>query len=130
MDPNLIQAILSQGQYDPEVEQAKRKQAMIDALRQRSMSSPRQQMAGRLVSPNYGDVASNLIGGWQAEKMQPGVDQTMQQAGQRQTQTRQGYYQALINALRRQQPQQLPGMVNPNPSVGMTPIDPQQFGTY
>lgn len=129
MDPNLIQQILASGSYDPQAEQAKRKQAMIDALRERSMQSPPTRMAGRLVASNFGDVASNAIGGYRAEQMQPGVDEAMQQAGQRQTNARKGYYQALVEALRRQ----APGMMNPNPNpspVGQTPVMPGEFGGY
>lgn len=114
MDPNVIQQVLNAGQFDPALEQARRKQATIDRLRERAMSSPSTQMAGRIALPNWGQNIANVVGGYQANRMQPGVDAAMQQASGRTVDARKQYLDALMMALRRPYPQQTAPVLPPD----------------
>lgn len=116
MDANLMNSVLALGQQDtdPQLLQAKRQQRMIDMLRQRSMEGAPTEMAGRVVSPNFGQVGANLIGGMTANKMQPGVDQALGQYNDRNIAAKRGYMDALMMALRRQPPQAGQTMLPPD----------------
>lgn len=107
MDPNMMNSVLALGQQDtdPELLQAKRQQRMIDMLRQRSVEGAPTEMAGRVAIPNFGQVGANVMGGAMANKMQPGVDQALGNFNQRNLGAKRGYMDALMMALRRQQPQ-------------------------
>lgn len=118
MTPEMIDAVLRSGQMDPQMEAYKRQQAMINKLRERSMTPPQQQMSGRLVQPNWGQAVSSLVGGYQANKMQPQADAVLGSVNNRQVATKKAYFDALMQALRKEQPQpQQPAPV-PEPSYG------------
>lgn len=116
MDPNMMNSVLALGQQetDPQLLQAKRQQRMIDMLRQRSMDSAPTEMAGRVALPNFGQVGANIIGGIQANRMQPGVDQAMGQVNQRNLGAKRSYLDALTMALRRPPPQAGQTMLPPD----------------
>lgn len=114
MDPNVIQQVMSAGQFDPAVEQARRKQIMIDRLRERAMTPVQTQMAGRIALPNWGQSLMNAVGGYQAMKMQPEVDSAMQAASQRSASARKAYLDALMMGLRQPYPQPRGPMLPPD----------------
>lgn len=115
MDPQMIQAMLAQGdQNNPEQQALQRKQAMIDAMRQKSMQMPQQQMAGRLVTPTWGQSLGNLAGGMMANKMQPGVDQGVEAQRQKAVNTRSQYLDSLMMAMRKNYPQQQQPVLPPS----------------
>lgn len=113
MNPQMMQAVLGAGS-DPAAEQAKRKQMLIDSMRRQSMQQPGQQMVGRVALPTWGQGIANAMGGYMASKAQPGVDAEMQQAQNRQVQTRQQFLDAMMMAMRRDYPQMQQPMLPPN----------------
>lgn len=116
MDPQMIQAMLQMGGNDSaQMQQLKRQQKMADMLRQQAMQMPQAQQMGRVSSaPGIANVAANAYGLYQANKMQGGIDQGMQQQQQQQTDTKTKYLDALMMALRRNPPQAGQSMLPPN----------------
>ena len=110
LDPELLKQVIGMGQNDPNAPKVAQQQKMIDLLR-RNSSQPVQnnQMAGKIVLPNFGQVGSNMLGNFQADQMQGQVDQQTQQMGQRDNAARGGYLDALVKAMRRPTPPQPPG---------------------
>lgn len=91
----LYEYMLSMGQMNPEMEQLKRRQSMVDALRAESMgASNPTRMAGRVVAPTgLGDMIGKLGQGYMAQKGQKEIDPMMQGMNARQA--------ALLEQLRR-----------------------------
>lgn len=77
MDENaLYEYLIQMGAMQPEMDQTKRKQAMVDALRKQSMQGPEGQMvSGRYVAPSITQYAAQLGNAYMAAKGQQGVDQ-------------------------------------------------------
>lgn len=119
MTPDMMQALLQGQQQDPRAMQLTRQQAMADQLRKQSMQQPGLVDAGRAKVAPWGQIGANMLSGFQAQRMQPGIDTGLQQVSDRHTSARQGYADALSNALRRQSPQQpVPGAP---PAATMSP---------
>jgi hypothetical protein len=114
MTPEMIRAILSSPDQDPQALDVARRQKMADMMRQRSVSPVDPIQAGRLVLPNYGGAMSNVAQAYMAKKAQPGIDAQMTEVNNKQAGTRQGYMQALQQALRRPPPQQPPMTMDPS----------------
>ena len=88
MDENALYEYLIQiGAMQPEMDQVKRKQAMVDALRKQSMEGPQGQMvSGRYVAPSITQYAAQLGNAMGAAYGQKGVDASMQGMNDRQRQ--------------------------------------------
>lgn len=106
LDPQSIEALLALGDDNPEAVKLRRQQAMIDRMRSNAMAPVQTQMTGRIASPNWGQIGSNMLQFRAAEKMQPGVDAANTQMGQRANAARRQYIDALMMANRRQYPDQ------------------------
>lgn len=80
MDENaLYEYLVQMGAMQPEMDQMKRKQAMVDALRKQSMEGPQGQMVGgRYVAPSITQYAAQLGNAYAAAKGQQGVDASQQ----------------------------------------------------
>jgi hypothetical protein len=113
LSPEMIQMILQDPSTDPQTQALIRQQKQAQMLREGSMDPvSNTPMAGRIVTPNYGQVFNRFMQGRAADKMQPGIDQQMGAVNERTTRKRQGYMDALLMALRRPTMQQ-PGSVMP-----------------
>lgn len=110
MEDQAMMAILGAGN-DPQVEVLKRQQALIDKLRAQSMAGAPTQMAGRVALRNTGQVLQNMGSQFQANQMQPGVDQGMADATGRTNKARKDYLDALQAAMRRNVPPQPQSML-------------------
>jgi hypothetical protein len=114
LDPQAMQALMGAGANDPQADILKRQQAQINMMRQRSMQSPQGQMAGRVYVPGFAQAAMGVAQGYKANQMQPQVDQGMQAMGQRNTDARSKYADALMMAMRKQYPQPSSPMLPPD----------------
>lgn len=115
LSPEMIQMILQDPSMDPQAQGLQRQQRMANMLRENSMEpTSNNPMAGRIVTPNYGQLFGKFMQGRAADKMQPGIDDQMTQVGERQTRKRQGYLDALVMALRRPQMQQSTPIMPPD----------------
>jgi hypothetical protein len=127
LDPQTIQAILSANQNDPRLQVLTRQQALASQMRNRGMSPTDPIQAGRRVLPNYGGIASGLMQGLAASKMQPGIDAGMKQVNVDHTNARKQYLEALMNSMRRQAP---PSMSPPQQPMqqtgGYPPMQPSE----
>lgn len=103
MDENALYDYLIQiGAMQPEMDQMKRKQAQIDALRKNSMEGPQGQMvSGHYVAPSITQYAAQLGNAIGAAYGQKGVDQQYGDMNSRQR-------QMLEELRKRRQPQQAP----------------------
>lgn len=103
MDDSLMFDYLVQmGAMKPEQDELKRKQAMVDLLRQKSMTPMEGQMIGKhYVAPGLAGALSQLGQGYFAAKAQQGVDTGMADMNARQ--------KAMLEALRKKR-QQIPGV--------------------
>jgi hypothetical protein len=122
LTPEMIKAILSSPDQDPQALDVVRRQKMLDTMRMRSMGGVEPIQAGRRILPNYGGAIANVAQGMMAQKAQPGVDASMVDVNNRQAGTRQAYMQALMGALRRQPPP-MPQM----PPAGQPPAGPEMM---
>jgi hypothetical protein len=95
MDDNMMFDYLVQmGAMKPEQDELKRKQAMVDLLRQKSMQPMEGQMIGKhYVAPGLAGAISQLGQGYFAAKGQQGVDSGMTDMNARQ--------KAMLEALRK-----------------------------
>ena len=67
----MFEYLLQMGAMQPEQQEMKRKQAMIDALRKQSMTAPEGQMIGKhYVAPSITQHLANLGGGYMAAQQQ------------------------------------------------------------
>lgn len=114
LDPETLQLILSSGENDPQAAMLKQQQARANALRQQATQAPQGRMAGRVFVPGVGEAAMNAAAGYQANKMQPQIDQGMTAMGQRNNQARSRYADAMMMAMRRQYPQQAQPVLPPD----------------
>lgn len=74
-DDLMFEYLLQMGAMQPEQQELKRKQAMVDALRKSSMQGPEGQMIGKhYVPPSMTQYAAQLGGAYMANKGQQGVD--------------------------------------------------------
>jgi hypothetical protein len=77
-DDLMFEYLLSMGAMTPEEEELKRKQAMVEALRQDAMAPMEGKMvSGHYVGPNIATAAAKLGQSYMASKQQKGVDQSM-----------------------------------------------------
>lgn len=77
-DDLLFEYLLQMGGMQPEQQDIKRKQAMVDALRQSAMNVPQGQMIGKhYVPPSLTQYAAQLGQGFMAGRDQSAVDQQM-----------------------------------------------------
>ena len=79
MDDDLMfEYLLSMGAMTPEEEELRRKQAMVEALREQSMQSPQGQMvSGHYVAPSFTQYGAQLMNAYGAAKGQQGVDKRL-----------------------------------------------------
>ena len=86
MDDSLMFDYLVQmGQMRPEEAELKKKQAMVEALRKGSMTSPEGQMIGKhYVAPNMMQNLAQVAQGYAAMKGQEGVDDRLRQMNSKQ----------------------------------------------
>lgn len=113
LDPNMMNAVLSSGENDPQAQILARQQAQVNAMRTRSQTPVQGQMAGRVFIPNIGGAAMNAVQGYQANQMQPGIDKGMQDMGMRNVQAKKQYLDALTMGMRKQYPQQPNQIMDP-----------------
>jgi hypothetical protein len=106
LDPQLIEQMLAMGEDDPDATRLKRQQIMIDRMRNNAFAPVDSQMTGRIVSPNYGQMASNLMQGIAAHRMQGPLDQEAKRIASRNVDTRRRYLDSLMMANRRNYPDQ------------------------
>lgn len=99
-DDLMFEYLVQMGQMRPEEAELKKKQAMVDSLRQGAMTPAQGQMVGNhYVAPGLAQVASQLGQAYFAKQGQQGVDQ--QQRGMN---TNQAYaLQQMRDRLRRKQ---------------------------
>ena len=111
MDDDLMfQYLLQMGAMQPEQQDLRRKQAMIDALRSNAMQAPQGQMVGKhYVPPSLTQYAAQLGQGYMAGQAQNQQNQAAQRSTDQQ--------QMLLDRLRRQRM----GMGQPGQSM---PYDP------
>jgi hypothetical protein len=77
-DDMMFEYLLQMGAMQPEQQEMKRKQAMIDALRKQSMTAPEGQMIGKhYVAPSITQHLANLGGGYMAARGQKEQDAAM-----------------------------------------------------
>lgn len=88
MNDNLMfDYLLQMGAMTPEEEELKRKQAIVDALRQKSGQSPKGQMVGNhYVAPSITQYAGQMMDAYMANKGQGDVDQRMRGMNDKQRQ--------------------------------------------
>lgn len=86
-DAMLYDYLLQMGAMRPEQDELKRKQAMVDALRQGAMTPQQGQMIGKhYVGPGIAGALGQLGQAYFAKQGQAGVDQRMQGMNERQRQ--------------------------------------------
>ena len=74
-DDLMLEYLLQMGAMQPRQAQNERKQAYVDALRERGMTSPQGQMAGRVyVAPSITQYASQLGHAYMGRKGQDALD--------------------------------------------------------
>lgn len=84
-DQMMFDYLLQMGAMQPQQKEMERKQAMIDALRKQSMTSPQGQMIGRhYVAPSWTEHLANLGQGYIAAKGQGTQDAAMKQMNEAQ----------------------------------------------
>lgn len=75
-DQSLFDYLIEMGAMRPEEEQLKRKQAMVDYLRQSSLQAPQAQQAGRVVvAPSWTQVLGQVGQAYAANRGQKEADQ-------------------------------------------------------
>jgi hypothetical protein len=105
LDPAMIQAILGSGDADPQADILKRQQMQANMMRAASLRDrPQGQMAGRVFSPDIGGTIQDAVAGYQANKMQPGIDAGTTAMAGRNVNAKKGYLDAMMMAMRRQVP--------------------------
>jgi hypothetical protein len=86
-DELMFDYLLQMGAMQPEQTELKRKQALVDALRQGSLTPQQGQMvSGHYVAPGVGGLVSQLGQAYMAKQGQQGVDQSMQALNTKQRQ--------------------------------------------
>lgn len=113
MTPDMMRALLMGQQDDPRAQQLMRQQAVADQLRKQSMQQPGLVDAGRAKVAPWGQILSNTLNGFQAQRMQPGIDSGMKEMSDKHIGARQGYADSLAAALRRQ-PMSQPATMSPD----------------
>jgi hypothetical protein len=99
--------LLQMGAMQPQQKELERKQAMIDALRKQSMTSPEGQMIGRhYVAPSWTEHLATLGQGYMAAKGQGTQDAAMKKMNETQRQD-------LIDLRNRQKQQQMQQQMPP-----------------
>ena len=84
-DDLMFDYLVQMGQMRPEEAELKKKQAMVDALRQGAMTPQQGQMVGNhYVAPGLAQVASQLGQAYFAKQGQQGVDQQLRGMNDRQ----------------------------------------------
>lgn len=88
MDDDLMfEYLVQMGAMRPEEAELKKKQALVEALREGSMTGPKGQMvSGHYVAPSFTQNLAQVAQGYAAGKMQKGVDQGMAGMNDRQRQ--------------------------------------------
>lgn len=120
-DDMMFEYLLQMGAMQPEQQEMKRKQAMIDALRKQSMTTPEGQMIGKhYVAPSITQHLANLGGGFMAARGQKEQDASMLGMNQRQR-------QALEEMRRRRMMGQAGNMSLMTPTEATNPM--LQFGS-
>lgn len=86
-DDLMFDYLIQMGAMSPEEEELRRRQAQIDALREKSMQSPEGKMvSGHYVAPSITQYGAQLMNAYGAAKGQQGVNQGMQGMNDRQRQ--------------------------------------------
>lgn len=85
-DDLMFEYLLQMGAMQPEQQELKRKQAMVDALRQGVQPQQGQMVSGHYVAPGWSGVASQLANAYMAKQGQGQVDQGMKGMNDRQRQ--------------------------------------------
>jgi phenylpropionate dioxygenase-like ring-hydroxylating dioxygenase large terminal subunit len=84
-DDLMFEYLLQMGAMQPEQSELKRKQAMVDALRQSALTPQQGQMIGKhYVAPGIGNAISQMGQAYLAKQQQGNVDAAMQGLNQRQ----------------------------------------------
>ena len=92
-DESYFDYLISIGAMRPEEAQMARKQAQVDAMRDRSMTSPEGQMVGKhYVAPSFTQYAGQLMNAYGARKGQEALDEQYGSFNQKQ--------KAMLEALR------------------------------
>jgi hypothetical protein len=75
-DDLMFEYLMQMGALQPDEEELRRKQAMVDALRKNASQSPEGQMvSGHYVAPSITQYGAQLMNAYGARKGQEGVDQ-------------------------------------------------------
>lgn len=110
-DDMMFEYLLQMGAMRPEQDELKRKQAMVDALRQTALTPQQGQMIGKhYVGPGLGGIASQMGQAYLAKQQQGNVDTSMQGMNERQRQ--------MLEELRRRRQQQAMMQATMQPSAG------------
>lgn len=118
-DDLMFEYLLQMGAMQPEQSELKRKQAMVDALRQNAMTPQQGQMIGKhYVAPGLGGVISQLGQAYMAKQQQGNVDASVQGMNQRQRE--------MLEEMRRRRMQQqgMPATPMVDDSSSPQPYDP------
>lgn len=116
MNDELIKYLLAMGQMNPEAAQLGRQQAMVDALRARSMTAPEGQMVGKhYVAPHWTNHLANVASGYMANRKQKDVDTKSQEMNDRQRKLLEGL-------MAPKTPKPIPGAATP----GIAPPRPDE----
>ncbi len=84
-DDLMFEYLIQMGAMRPEEAELKKRQAMVDVLREGSMTSPKGQMVGNhYVAPSFTQNLAQVAQGYAGGKMQQGVDQGMAALNDRQ----------------------------------------------
>lgn len=114
-DDLMFDYLLQMGAMRPEQEELRRKQAMIDALRGKSLEPMQGQMVGKhYVAPGIGQAIAQMGTAYMAGQQQKGVDAGMAGFNERQRQA--------LERLRKQRQMGMVGQSNPammNPYAGL-----------
>ena len=86
-DDLMFDYLMQMGAMRPEQDELKRKQAMVDALRQNALTPAQGQMVGKhYVAPSIGQAIAQLGQGYMASQQQGAVDQNAKAMNTRQAQ--------------------------------------------
>ncbi|MEY4441025.1 MAG: hypothetical protein RL442_25 [Pseudomonadota bacterium] len=120
-DDLMFEYLLQMGAMRPDQEELKRKQAMVDALRQNAMTPAQGQMIGKhYVAPSITQTLAQVGQGYFAKKGQGDVDTGMRGMNSRQAE--------MLEELRKRRKQAVPGMNGQPTPVNVDPYSQFSYG--
>lgn len=128
IDPTILQAMMEDVESSPEAINMRRMQKRAEALRQQEVNAPTGgRMLGRVFAPDYAGILQGVVSGAKAGALESEADKVAAGVGQRSTQQRQKYLDALVRAMRRggggnvgmMPPTATPGIMPPTNTPGM-----------